>query len=73
MGCSYLGTVVSEIVQQHLWVSHDCNLIPIRPRDGLYQCHTDVKYSKKLHGEVKVYTSKLEFETEQLQSHRKHF
>ena len=58
VGCSYLRTIVSEAVQQNLRVGGNCDLVPIRPCDRLYQCHTDVEHSKQLCVEVKVHSSK---------------
>ena len=58
MGCCYLRAVVSEIIQQSVRVRDNGDLVPIRPCDRLYQCHTDVEHSKQLCVEVKVHTSK---------------
>ena len=68
VGCSYLRTVVSEALQQGLRVGGNWDLVPIRPCDRLYQCHTDVKHSKQLCVEVKVHSSKYRMIHRHLQS-----
>ena len=63
VGCSYLRTVVSEALQQSLRVGGNCDLVPIRPCDWLYQCHTDVEHPKQLCGGSKFIVQSTEWYT----------